>query len=517
LEIVSRPIGSDLDAEEEKGAAMAEDPAGPGGTATRPQRRSAAVAVADVVGSSIMVGMAPDAAHQALTRLQDSALVPLALAQGARFQRSTGDGTLVEFPGADAALAWALAAQRAAAAAAADPQALPIALRISIDVGEVMVAKGDIIGQCLNIAARLQEHAPPGGLAISEAARLALSAPPPGLVDIGSVALRNILGQVRVALLLPESPPRVPRPAPLEGRPAVAVLPFRAEEEDEATRYFNEGVIEDIILSLGALHELAVIARGATLGWSPGAYDPSTLGRMLGVRYLVSGRLRRRGDGLRLRVDLHETQEGDQIWGERFDIPLREIFLLQDHVVERTVAGIAPTIRAAELRRALRDNLVRPMDLVMLTRERIEEAVDDAVERGRMTRKDAQAMARDLIDRGRKQTNDVLRNLEGLVETSGVRSRGAKAAGRVRRGVEDATGLARNTADPALVQADRARRVAGVGSSFPITGYDDLTAQQVQNRLDTLSAPELRKVRDYERRNANRKSVLTSIEQKLDS
>jgi len=333
---------------------MVPEPAAMVASAARSERRMAAIAVADVVGSSILVAMAPEAMQKALNGIVETALKPLAVTHGARLQRSTGDGSLVEFPSADAALAWALAVQRAVIAATADPQALPIALRISIDVGEVLVEKDDIIGQCVNIATRLQENAPPGGLAISEAAQQALSARPTGLVDIGIIMLRNIARPIRVALLLPETPPRIPRAAPLEGRPAIAVLPFRADGADEPSRYFNEGIIEDIILSLGALHEISVIARSATLNWSHDSYDPPTLGRMLGVRYLVSGKLQRRGDGLRLRIDLHETQEGDQLWTERFDIPLREIFLVQDHVVERVVAGVAPTIRAAELRMALR-------------------------------------------------------------------------------------------------------------------------------------------------------------------
>ena len=170
------------------------------------------------------------------------------------------------------------------------------------------------------------------------------------------------------------------------------------------------------------------------------------------------------------------------------------------------------------------------MDLVVLTRERIEEAVDDAVDRGRMTRKDAQAMTRDLVTRGRKQTNEVLKDLENLLQSGrqrarsasggassggGIRERATGAAGAALKGVGEVAREARTVADPALATADRARRTAGVGPSFPVLGYDDLTAQQVQNRLGTLTPAELRKVRDHERRNANRKSVLNAIESKL--
>jgi polyhydroxyalkanoate synthesis regulator phasin len=151
----------------------------------------------------------------------------------------------------------------------------------------------------------------------------------------------------------------------------------------------------------------------------------------------------------------------------------------------------------AELREALRKNLIRPMEMVMLSRERIEEVLGEAVDQGRVTARDAQRITSGLVKRGQRQTSDVLKDLENLLDTSKARGRA------VRR------------ASPVLAQADRLRRSAGVGASFPITGYDDLTASQIQGRLATLTPAELRKVRDYERRNAKRKTVLNSIESKL--
>jgi polyhydroxyalkanoate synthesis regulator phasin len=137
------------------------------------------------------------------------------------------------------------------------------------------------------------------------------------------------------------------------------------------------------------------------------------------------------------------------------------------------------------------------MEMVMLSRERIEEVLGEAVDQGRVTARDAQRITSGLVKRGQRQTNDVLKDLEGLL-------RPAEARGRaVRR------------ASPALAQVDRLRRTAGVGPSFPITGYDDLTATQIQGRLGTLTPAELRKVRDHERRTGKRKTVLQSIESKL--
>src|SRR5215217_6863325 len=133
------------------------------------------------------------------------------------------------------------------------------------------------------------------------------------------------------------------------------------------------------------------------------------------------------------------------------------------------------------------------------TRERLQETLDEAVARGRMTRDDAGALLSDLLARGRKGTDDLREDIEGLLV-------GAKGA--TRKGVS-------GSAERVLREVDRARRVAGVGPSFPILGYDDLTAAQVNERLGDLGPAELRKVRDYEKRNANRKSVLAAVEQKL--
>jgi polyhydroxyalkanoate synthesis regulator phasin len=140
-----------------------------------------------------------------------------------------------------------------------------------------------------------------------------------------------------------------------------------------------------------------------------------------------------------------------------------------------------------DLREAL-SSLIDPLGMVMLTRERIEDALNDAVSRGRVTADDAQDLVASLIERGRRQTNDVLGELEDLV------------AGK---------------ADKARAKAGKARRAAGMGATFPIAGYEDLTAAQVQARLDGLAAADLRKVRDHEKRHANRKTVLRAVEQRL--
>jgi polyhydroxyalkanoate synthesis regulator phasin len=178
----------------------------------------------------------------------------------------------------------------------------------------------------------------------------------------------------------------------------------------------------------------------------------------------------------------------------------------------------------AEIREALRKNLIKPMEMVMLSRERIEEVLGEAVDQGRVTARDAQRITSGLVKRGQKQTSDVLKDLEQLLgrgrdeiggRTAGARKAAGGAAGRARKQAEGARGRAVRSASPALAQADRVRRGVGVGPNFPITGYDELNATQIQSRLKDLTPAELRKVRDHERRNANRKTILNAIESKL--
>lgn len=151
------------------------------------------------------------------------------------------------------------------------------------------------------------------------------------------------------------------------------------------------------------------------------------------------------------------------------------------------------------------DRILRPLGLVVLSRERIEETLEEAAERGRLTRSDASALGNQLVERGRQQTDELLADIDRLL-------------GRGRQQLDSATLRARRgTVDRVVGGADRARRTVGVGPSFPITRYDELTVPQIRRRLVKLNKPELRRVRTFERRHANRKSILTSIEKQLDS
>ena len=161
---------------------------------------------------------------------------------------------------------------------------------------------------------------------------------------------------------------------------------------------------------------------------------------------------------------------------------------------------------SSSLAEQLLNRIIKPLGLVVLTRDRIQEVLDDAAARGRVTRSDANELATELVDRGRQQTEQLLSDIERLF-------------GKGRQQIGAATQRARRSEslDLLMRSADKARRTVGTGESFPILGYDDLTAAQVQARLDGLSSPELRRVREYERRHANRKSVLAAIDKQLTS
>jgi polyhydroxyalkanoate synthesis regulator phasin len=200
----------------------------------------------------------------------------------------------------------------------------------------------------------------------------------------------------------------------------------------------------------------------------------------------------------------------------------------------------------AEFREALRKNLIKPMEMVLISRDRIEEVLGEAVDQGRVTARDAQRITSGLVKRGQGQTRDVLKDLENLLErgrgeargrtagarkaasgaaakarkdTTGAATKARKEAGGVaskaRKEAASARGRAARTASPALAQVDKARRGARVGPNFPILEYDQLNAPQIQTRLKDLTPAQLRKVRDYETRNANRKTILRAIETKL--
>ena len=321
-------------------------------TARADQVWSAAVAIADIVGYTILMSTEGELTHALWMTLFNDTLRPLALKHGSTFLKSTGDGVVVQFPTVADALAWGVAVQHSARAT--DNEALPpIAFRIAIDYGEMHRTDDDIYGVVVNAAARLQKLTPPGGIALTKVARDQSPGSVP-LRALGTVALGHTDGPVQAFVWDPPGPVRVPKRPPLSGVPSIAVLPLENLGSNPADLYFASGMMEDVVISLGALHDLSVLARTATLGWPSGRYNPQIVGRMLGVRYCLSGSVRRGGGGLRVSVELRETEEGDSIWSDRIEATDSELFDVQDEIVGRVVAGLVPSVRAAELRRALR-------------------------------------------------------------------------------------------------------------------------------------------------------------------
>jgi adenylate cyclase len=288
----------------------------------------------------------------------DSVIRPHTARRRGTIVKSTGDGVLVEFPSALDAVEWALAVQEAVPASSTenDRQVASISLRISVHLGDIITTDFDVFGDGVNVAARLQEFAPAGGIILSEAVhdlvRGSLRSKPR---DLGMLQLKNFDEPVRAYAIDPD----VPRPeTTLRLKPgllpSIAIFPLRNASGDPAHDYFSDGIVEDITLSLAALHELVVISSGSTLAYRGSASNPREIGRRLGVRYVLTGSVRKSDQAIRVSVELCDTNSGASLWGEKTEVVLGELFDVQDRLVSRIVAGIAPNVRAAELRAAMR-------------------------------------------------------------------------------------------------------------------------------------------------------------------
>jgi adenylate cyclase len=342
-------------------------------------RRLAAVAFADIAGYSVLMADDEAGTHQRWMRLLDEVLRPQALRHRGKIVKSTGDGVLAEFPSALDAVEWSADVQRSTgllsepSGGTSSPR---IAFRISVHIGDVIATGDDIYGDGINVAARLQEFAQPGGIVLSEAVhdlvRGNLSVQP---VDLGLLQLKNFERPVRAYALPPiteegSSPSRTWQTAV----PSIAVLPLMNLSGNRDDDYFADGIVEDIIVSLAGLRELLVIARASTLLYSrQQRADPRDVGRALGVRYVMTGSVRRSPRMVRVSVQLWDAYSGASLWGHSSEVPPGEIFDVQDDIVMRVVAGIAPHVRSSELRHALRkrpgsftsyDFTLRALDLI---------------------------------------------------------------------------------------------------------------------------------------------------------
>ena len=317
----------------------------------REQRRLAAIVSADVAGYSRLMGHDESGTLAALKAVRREVVDPRITAHGGRIVKTTGDGLLLEFPSVVDAMRCVVEVQMAMAARGGD-----IVFRIGVNLGDIIVDGDDIFGDGVNIAARLQEIAAPGGVCVSSRVhddmrdRLDIV-----FEDGGARTLKNIARQVQVWRWSPEGPAPITAPAlALPDRPSIAVLPFQNMSGDPEQDYFADGMVEDIITALSRFRSLFVIARNSSFTYKGRAADIKQVGRELGVRYVLEGSVRRAGGKVRITGQLIESATGTHLWADRFDGSLEDVFELQDRVTSSVVGAIAPRLDRAEIERAKR-------------------------------------------------------------------------------------------------------------------------------------------------------------------
>ena len=330
------------------------------------QRRLAAVLAADVVGYSGLMSKDEEGTLVRLRDLRRQVIEPGIQAHRGRLVKTVGDGFLVEFASPLAAVRCAVDLQEAVAAASDEP-VKPFKLRIGINLGDIMIEEdGDIFGDGVNIASRLEQMAPPGGICLSgkvyEEVRDKL---PYTFEDQGEHQFKNIGRPIRVYCILLSADAAVAAggrklAAPAMDRPSIAVLPFVNLSKDPEQEYFADGIVEDIISALSRFRSFLVIARNTTFTYKGRSVNVPQIGRELGVRYVLEGSVRRSGERIRITAQLIDAATGMHMWAEHYDGVIADVFDLQDQITASVVGSIEPSIRAAEIERARRkrpDNL----------------------------------------------------------------------------------------------------------------------------------------------------------------
>ena len=333
-------------------------------------RKLAAILVADVVGYSRLAAAEEERTLARLRGLRSDLIDPAIAAHHGRIVKRTGDGAIVEFRSAVDAVRCAIEVQNGMVERNAGlPPNRRIEFRIGIHIGDVVQeADGDLMGDGINIAARLESIAEPGAICLSEDAyrqvksRLELQ-----VADLGDMQLKNIAEPMRVYSSKVGVPPqpepgtenrampeKVGAPPALPEKPSIAVLPFENMSGDPEQDYFCDGIVEDIITGLSRIKWLFVIARNSSFTYKGKAVDVRQVGRDLGVRYVLEGSVRKAGARVRITGQLVNALTGAHVWADRFDGELADIFDLQDQVTTQVVGAIAPKLEQAEIERAKR-------------------------------------------------------------------------------------------------------------------------------------------------------------------
>jgi TolB-like protein/Tfp pilus assembly protein PilF len=355
---------------------------------TSAQRRLAAILVADVVGYSHLMEADEAGTLAALRDRRKGIVEPLVRENDGRIVKFMGDGVLVEFASAVNALRCALDLQKRMAESngkLADPKR--IVLRIGVNLGEIVGEGSDIFGDGVNIAARLEGLAEPGGICISGKVhdeirgKLDFAA-----TDLGDVTLKNITRPVRAFRITAETnskSPVEPR-GPVDSKPSIGVLPFTNVSGDQEQEYFADGITADIITELARNRGLFVIARNSSFTFKGTAIDIAEVGRKLGVRYVVEGSVRKVGKRVRITAQLIEAATGSHVWAERYDRDLEDIFAVQDEVTRSIVAAVPGHLESDIVKASRRkpteslgayDHYLRGMEIVNRWSDDIPEAM----------------------------------------------------------------------------------------------------------------------------------------------
>ena len=326
--------------------------------AAGPERRNlAVVAFLDVVNYTAMMAEQEARTHALWMSLLEELIYPSIAEHDGVAVKSLGDGVLARFGSALNAVEWADRLQQATRARQTSlEQVMPyIELRVSIHSGEVILTPTDVFGECVNFAARILEHASPGGVVMSQAVYdMVRTSAGARAKDIGFHKLKSYDRPVRLYQLEPEVPTTSRRKTPASSAPSIAILPLTEVGPNRPDDYFAEGVVEDVVVSLAGLGDMLVVSRGSTLSFRGVDADPREVGRVLGVQYVVTGTLQRRPDLIRVSWQLCTTDNGIALWTATAEAAPNDLFALQDRIVTRIVAGIAPKVRASELRRIMR-------------------------------------------------------------------------------------------------------------------------------------------------------------------
>jgi TolB-like protein len=324
----------------------------------RVQRRLAAILAADVVGYSRLMGIDEVGTLSRLNDLRRELFDPTIASHSGRIVKLMGDGALVEFASVVDAVTCAVEIRRQAQDLANSSDENSIQFRMGINLGDVIIDGEDIYGDGVNIAARLQGVAESGGIVISEDAwRQVQGKVAAKFVDIGERSLKNIARPLRVYRVeLDED--SATQPAALTfappDRPSIAVLPFQNMSGDPEQEYFADGVTEDTLTALSRFRELLVISRGSSFAFKDKSLDIREIAKNLSVLYVLSGSIRRAGDRVRVIAQLTNAETGLQVWADRYDRDLIDIFDLQDEISRVVAAVVHPAIRSAEIERARR-------------------------------------------------------------------------------------------------------------------------------------------------------------------